>query len=50
MAVSVSGTVGPMARDLQGLIMSTEVLLNDLHYDLDPVVAPVKFRREVRHY
>ncbi|WAQ93950.1 FAAH1-like protein [Mya arenaria] len=43
----VSGTVGPMARDLQGLITATKVLLNDLHFDLDPAVAPLKFRSEI---
>jgi len=48
MIVSVSGTVGPMSRDFQGLVGSMKALLNsDLHFQLDPTVPPVKFNSEV---
>ncbi|KAL4222451.1 hypothetical protein ACF0H5_018490 [Mactra antiquata] len=45
--MQVSGTVGPMARDLDGLIMAFKVLLTDLHFELDPSIPPIKFRDEI---
>lgn len=43
----VSGTVGPMARDLDGLLLAMKALLCNYHFELDPKVAPVPFRTEI---
>lgn len=45
--ISVSGTVGPMTRDFDGLVFSTKAILNDHHFQLDPKVPPLRFRDEV---
>ncbi|XP_052237439.1 vitamin D3 hydroxylase-associated protein-like [Dreissena polymorpha] len=39
----VSGTVGPMSRDFDGILESFKHCLSDLHFALDPQVAPLKF-------
>lgn len=43
----VTGTVGPMARDLDGLVLSMRAILCDYHFQLDPQISPVKFRDEI---
>jgi hypothetical protein len=43
----VSGTVGPMTRDFEGLVFATKAILNDHHFQLDPAVPPIKFQEEV---
>ena len=43
----MSGTVGPMARDLDGLVLAMKALLCDYHFELDPKIPPIHFRSEV---
>ncbi|XP_060570943.1 vitamin D3 hydroxylase-associated protein-like isoform X2 [Ruditapes philippinarum] len=43
----VSGTVGPMTRDFEGLVFATKAILNDHHFQLDPAVPPIKFQEEI---
>ena len=44
---SVTATVGPMARDVDTIVMAMRALCCDKMFELDPHVIPVKFRDEV---
>ncbi|KAK3588104.1 hypothetical protein CHS0354_012162 [Potamilus streckersoni] len=43
----VSGTIGPMARDLDGLVLATKAILCDYMYELDRSIPPLSFRDEI---
>ncbi|KAK3588105.1 hypothetical protein CHS0354_012163 [Potamilus streckersoni] len=43
----VSGSVGPMARDLDGLVLATKAILCDYMYALDRSIPPLSFRDEI---
>ncbi|KAL3831430.1 hypothetical protein ACJMK2_023181 [Sinanodonta woodiana] len=43
----VSGTIGPMARDLDGLVLATRAMLCDYMFELDRSIPPVPFRDEI---
>ena len=45
--ISVQVTVGPMARDMDGLILLTQALFTPRMHNLDPIVPPLSFRDEV---
>ena len=42
--------MGPMARDMEGVVLAMKALLCDLHFTLDSEVPPIKFRDEVNNY
>nr|XP_039261917.1 fatty-acid amide hydrolase 1-like [Styela clava] len=44
---SVTATVGPMARDVDTIVMAMRALCCDKMFELDPHVIPVKFRDEM---
>ena len=43
----VSAVIGPMARDVEGVLMLTRALLTDHMAQLDRATIPVPFREEV---
>ncbi|XP_052232987.1 vitamin D3 hydroxylase-associated protein-like [Dreissena polymorpha] len=43
----ISGAVGPMSRDFDGILESLKHCLSDLHFALDPQVAPLKFNDSI---
>lgn len=45
--ILVKDTVGPLARDMDGLIEVTRSILMQKMYILDPYIPPVPFRDEV---
>ena len=49
MTISVRGVGGPMARDVDGLVLMMKALLVPLHFQLDTEVVPIPFRTEVYH-
>ena len=40
-------TIGPMARDMDGLVTMTRCLLVPLMYELDPLIPPLPFKEEI---
>ena len=45
--LSVRVTVGPLARDMGGLILLSQALFTPRMHSLDPFVPPLSFRDEV---
>ncbi|NXC69868.1 VDHAP protein, partial [Anhinga anhinga] len=46
--LAVTGTLGPMARDVDSLALCMKALLCDEMFQLDPTVPPIPFDEEVR--
>lgn len=46
--ISVSTCIGPMAQDVDGLVLAMRALLCDELFRLDPNVPPIYFNEEVR--
>ncbi|XP_001375331.3 vitamin D3 hydroxylase-associated protein-like [Monodelphis domestica] len=44
---TVTTMAGPMAQDVDSLVLISQVLLSDYMYKLDPTVPPMPFRKEV---
>ncbi|XP_044532959.1 vitamin D3 hydroxylase-associated protein-like [Gracilinanus agilis] len=44
---TVTTMAGPMAQDVDSLVLISQVLLSDYMYKLDPTVPPMPFREEV---
>uniref|UniRef100_A0A8D0DYT5 Fatty-acid amide hydrolase 1 n=1 Tax=Salvator merianae TaxID=96440 RepID=A0A8D0DYT5_SALMN len=44
---SVTATIGPMARDVDSLVLCMKALLCDELFHLDPSVPPIPFREEI---
>ncbi|KAH0618659.1 hypothetical protein JD844_018056, partial [Phrynosoma platyrhinos] len=47
--LSVIGTVGPMARDVDSLVLCMKALLCEDLFQLDPMVPPMPFNEELLH-
>ena len=43
----ILSTIGPMARDMDGLVTMTRCLLVPLMYELDPLIPPLPFKEEI---
>lgn len=43
----VKATTGPMAQDVDGLVLAMTALLDPFMFELDPDIPPVPFRREI---
>lgn len=44
---SVEATIGPMARDVDSLVLCMQALLNDDMFHLDPSIPPMPFNMQV---
>lgn len=44
---TVESTLGPMAQDVEALVLTMKALLVPYHWELDPTIAPLPFRDEV---
>ena len=40
-------SLGPMSRDVDGLVQAMRALWDGYMFDLDPSVVPIKFNEEV---
>lgn len=45
--ITVEGAFGPLARDVESLVIMMKALLVPYMFELDPCLPPVPFREEV---